>query len=483
MNHTGTYRGIIIQNNDPRKEGRVKVFVPGINLQQLENWNTKKEEDKAFKVLGSNTNSSITLDILKSQKERLFWAEVMLPLFGMSSPGFYHAPADTFSIGNDSDYTFQSSKKSTQLFASDRSVAEERINSPIIFSNPYVQPRTQITLNFGSSGRKFCFNSGCNSNSSNIPAFWRNSYADDCLNKLKNSLPKTYSVVPLSSYQVPNNNPDINTRISDITIDVTNPTIFINDQEIPKSNPIYGYCVEKTAVDSDVISFSPPIVFEDGDGGDGGKLADAPISISVNSSKTLNNKFKIESSDETKIVYRSNNIKVVVPKKNVRSINVKSKGKPFDLSKILALAPILIQLYNGIVMPRASMTSTQQYSRGGGGGEIYNNVTTKNLDKNQRANSHIGGANNESKFTVNKGRVSLNDDNMVKGNNVQQGNLQIYRGPLRAADYNNDWKGIISIPGVGSHVWVIFENGDVNYPIIVGTYAAQNDYKGVFESK
>ena len=69
----------------------------------------------------------------------------------------------------------------------------------------------------------------------------------------------------------------------------------------------------------------------------------------------------------------------------------------------------------------------------------------------------------------------------IKGRNIQSSKLQLHRGPMRSPDYNNDWKGMISIPGVGAHVWVTFDNGDVNYPIIVGTFAAQSDYKGIFE--
>ena len=54
---------------------------------------------------------------------------------------------------------------------------------------------------------------------------------------------------------------------------------------------------------------------------------------------------------------------------------------------------------------------------------------------------------------------------------------------MRAPDYNNAWKGIISVPGVGAHVWIRFESGDPNYPIVIGTFMAQTDYKGIYKTE
>lgn len=482
MKYIETYRGIVIQNNDPKQEGRVKVFVPGVNLQQLKNWNQKKEEDKMFNVMGQNTKSSLTSDVLQNQKEKLFWAEVMLPSVGMSAPGFYHAPSDTYYIGNDSDFTFQSDNKSTEFFNKDASDAENRRLQPITFSTISVPPRTSILINFKTGGRKFCFNTGCDNNS-NIPAFWANSYGNSCLTNLKNTLPSLYTTIPLSSLEVPEDNSDINTNIDSIQVDVISPDILINDSLVDKTNPVYNICddFDTTSVD---LPYSPTISFETSDTGSVGPLAEVPISILINGKDTLNKKFKLETSDENTVTYKSDSVRVMVPIKNIKSVKIKGKNNNFDISKILALIPIITNIINGIIMPRAPMSKgATMYSRGGGGGEIYNNVTTNLLDEQQRRNSHIGGANNESKFATNHGRKSLNNPNNTKGSNVQTNATQVYRGPLRAPDYNNDWKGLISIPGVGSHVWVRFENGDPLYPIVIGTFASRSDYKGIFEMK
>jgi len=171
MNQQGLYRGIVVQNNDPQQSGRVKVYIPGINLNQSKNWNQSKEEDKFFKVMGGNTGSSLKPEVLNSQKERLLWAEVMLPVIGMSSPGFYNAPSDSFYIGNDSDYLSQESNKTTAAFDQDKQQSKNRPEkSPL--PNYGQEPRTTLDLNFpinGINGSSFVSINRFNKISSFIP--------------------------------------------------------------------------------------------------------------------------------------------------------------------------------------------------------------------------------------------------------------------------------------------------------------------------
>tara|TARA_B100001123_G_C15335912_1_gene1032817 strand:+ start:1439 stop:3880 length:2442 start_codon:yes stop_codon:yes gene_type:complete len=87
--YLGNYIGIVVQNNDPDKRGRVKVFVPDISATVYENWN-KKIEDKYFKFIGTNVESPLT-DIIDDLQKILPWAECAAPLAGASSSGRYHA--------------------------------------------------------------------------------------------------------------------------------------------------------------------------------------------------------------------------------------------------------------------------------------------------------------------------------------------------------------------------------------------------------
>ncbi len=46
----GNHLGIVIQNNDPDKAGKIKVFVPHISSTIYNNW-IKKSENKALKFI------------------------------------------------------------------------------------------------------------------------------------------------------------------------------------------------------------------------------------------------------------------------------------------------------------------------------------------------------------------------------------------------------------------------------------------------
>ena len=249
MKFEGLYRGIVIQNNDPLNSGRVKVFVPGVNLTQIENWNQQTAEDQYFKVLGSNTNSSLTPEILENQKEKLFWAEVMMPIIGASAPGTYHAPSDQYYIGNDSDYNFQRDNKNAAAFALDAVQALARLLTSPPVPSYGIPPRMEPILKFPQSGSKFCVNTGCNKSSApTVSPFYRTSPTHAII---AGELPKTYEDVPLVLDPEPTDlytNSDIsidqqtnssikttssvNTSVLKVDLDVSNPEIYLNDKLI-----------------------------------------------------------------------------------------------------------------------------------------------------------------------------------------------------------------------------------------------------------
>lgn len=90
----GNYLGVVIQNNDPEKRGRVKVFVPHItNNLILENW-SQKEQDKLFNNLGEQDNEDLS-SLLAELKKVLPWAEIAAPLFGGVASGRYNSVKKT----------------------------------------------------------------------------------------------------------------------------------------------------------------------------------------------------------------------------------------------------------------------------------------------------------------------------------------------------------------------------------------------------
>ena len=71
----GIYAGIVIQNNDPDKVGRVKIFIPGINASLYEHW-TEDVMDKVFSGIVDDI-----LPILEPLRNDLPWAECATGLF------------------------------------------------------------------------------------------------------------------------------------------------------------------------------------------------------------------------------------------------------------------------------------------------------------------------------------------------------------------------------------------------------------------
>jgi hypothetical protein len=88
----GNYIGLIIQNNDTEKRGRVKVYVPHIAAAIYTGWNKDfiVLEDKEFVFPDKDTNPKLD-KIISYLKKTLPWAEQASPLFGGSASGRYNA--------------------------------------------------------------------------------------------------------------------------------------------------------------------------------------------------------------------------------------------------------------------------------------------------------------------------------------------------------------------------------------------------------
>lgn len=94
----GNYIGIVIQNNDPDKRGRCKVYVPHVSVTLYEKWN-KIPRDKRFKFMGENLTSSLN-EVMDDLKDILPWAECAVPLNGAVGSGRYNAHNKTGSISD-----------------------------------------------------------------------------------------------------------------------------------------------------------------------------------------------------------------------------------------------------------------------------------------------------------------------------------------------------------------------------------------------
>lgn len=94
----GNYLGIVVQNNDPDKRGRVKVFVPHISATVYSKWN-ESFRDKRFRFIGENLTSSLN-EIIDDIKDILPWSECAVPITGAVGSGRYNANTKVGSISD-----------------------------------------------------------------------------------------------------------------------------------------------------------------------------------------------------------------------------------------------------------------------------------------------------------------------------------------------------------------------------------------------
>ena len=99
--YIGMYLGIVIQNNDPEKRGRVKIYVPHISVNIYEGW-YKENVDKSFSFPGKNISSDLS-KIIEPLKLVLPWAEPALPLVGATGSGRYNSHLDHATISDSSN--------------------------------------------------------------------------------------------------------------------------------------------------------------------------------------------------------------------------------------------------------------------------------------------------------------------------------------------------------------------------------------------
>lgn len=84
--YNSMYLGMCISNNDPKKRGRVKVFVPHIMPSVYEGWN-KEGNDIEITCPGDNIIDGLSTEIIKRLEVILPWAEAASPICGTSAPG------------------------------------------------------------------------------------------------------------------------------------------------------------------------------------------------------------------------------------------------------------------------------------------------------------------------------------------------------------------------------------------------------------
>ena len=147
------FRGIVVKNDDPEKMFRVKIFIPELSNQPLENW-LQQHDNINFRFPGQNNekdNWSDT-DIYEEIAKLLPWAEPCVPLIGESGPGRYNSVLKQAAI-TDSNYTDQ--------FTADAPTSKTGSFSPAFLwehydtmqADAFSDPQT----NFTTTNNPFCY--------------------------------------------------------------------------------------------------------------------------------------------------------------------------------------------------------------------------------------------------------------------------------------------------------------------------------------
>jgi hypothetical protein len=148
----GNYVGIVLQNNDPEREGKIKVYVPHVTATVYKKW-IEKQNNKKFKFLGKNIDTVITqslsgdfnqtnnlTEIVEDLKQVLPWAQCAAPLISENSSGRYNSYN---SFGNISDSNYYST------FSQSTTAAEETPGKPGSF---FEKPENRLTDAFINAG-------------------------------------------------------------------------------------------------------------------------------------------------------------------------------------------------------------------------------------------------------------------------------------------------------------------------------------------
>jgi hypothetical protein len=138
----GFYRGIVIQNNDPERRGRVKVYISAFAPQIYDQWYDQSDTDKSFRFpAGDNIykDEASLKSIFQEAKNILPWAEQASSLLGAGSPGTYIKANDTATISDSS---------SAKLPASDGSLNVDSIGE----KSGFLYETTQGQLKDGFNG-------------------------------------------------------------------------------------------------------------------------------------------------------------------------------------------------------------------------------------------------------------------------------------------------------------------------------------------
>jgi len=154
------FKGIVIKNDDPEQLLRVKVYLPEVSNQPLENWlQSFAGSSINVRMPGINNPSDNWADtkIFEEMAGFIPWAEPVVPILGEFGPGRYQAPGEIGTV-SDTDYKegFQTNDESPP------NIEEGSFAPAFAYENPetnagdaFVDPTSNYTVNNNPYGQDY----------------------------------------------------------------------------------------------------------------------------------------------------------------------------------------------------------------------------------------------------------------------------------------------------------------------------------------
>ena len=140
--HYGFFKGIVMQNNDPERRGRVKIAIPEFTSHLARDLNLPPDIYSARFVGGDNITTMFNKEALKKFCDVLTWAEQAAPLIGGGTSGVFDAKNGMATVGEGYRGTF---------------VREQLSEESITPSGESVSPKASISTHANPGG----FDVGC----------------------------------------------------------------------------------------------------------------------------------------------------------------------------------------------------------------------------------------------------------------------------------------------------------------------------------
>lgn len=491
--YLGNYLGYIVSNNDPLKSGRVQVFVPRVNNYLFEKWFDNSEDatrlDRFFSHNGENLASDIDKDLLNRIREELPWARVAQPIMGASSSVV--ANQDLVSV-SDGSYEFEErgsvqNDRGNSTFDSSES---QKLNNDFINdetnqnnNNDYFVPTYKSTA-FRESGvyRSQSDPYAVGAISSGRGDFGGKSYGtyqlsstqgslEQFVNSSSNPFRNEFQGLQVGSQEFDNKWREVSQRDN---------ARFGQAQESFQEREIWGPQLRQFETNSGIDLSTKDDRFQDivvGSINQYGSIASTSQanylrsqggqSLSSNEAGRLLQDYKLSNVDRN---FRSSSPAIRQGVRNrIRQERQLFEGEGTDAQ--IAQAP-----QDSTISDNRSFSEEDQITPS----DALFPQEDDELYADNSINSTSKPNENDHKGTKSAGSFEYQNDAFVEHvNNLNVNPLGHLYGH---SNYLNTARGSFSLPSVGAHVWVFFEGGEIEHPVIFGAHFSQEDYKFVYDA-